>query len=104
MDQPKANDKVEQILLEAINVANELTDSPEAVAANPGALVLIGPGAAWDSMGFVNFASVIEERMEKDFGVSLVLADRLSNKGDIVTVADVRDLLHCLIAGQSTKS
>jgi hypothetical protein len=81
---------------QAVAALNELLPPEQALEPHD-RLVLVGPSAALDSMGFVNFVVALEESLETGLGRALNVSDVLSMRTDAaentLTVADVIDAL-----------
>lgn len=59
---------------ESIDELNE-TFAPPIPLEKTQETVLYGEGAALDSLGFVNFVSILEEKCENDLGISVSITD-----------------------------
>ena len=73
-------EKVIEVLYESIAELNELRGKDEQLAKSP-QTSLLGDGAGLDSLGFVNFVALVEEKCQDRFGKSLMLSDATEKPG-----------------------
>jgi len=69
--------QIEGIVFRAIGRVNEVLLDENAVPKER-ATILLGDGAALDSMGFVNFIVALEETLAEETGLTLNLVDHLN--------------------------
>jgi len=67
-------DKIKNIIYNSIDEVNSMLPQDQRVEKSMDTL-LSGSNAALDSLGLVNLIVAVEQAVEKEFGVSLVLAD-----------------------------
>jgi acyl carrier protein len=87
---------IREAVFRTIEQVNELLPPEQALDARDD-LVLVGPNAALDSMGFVNFVVALEEELESQLGKPLNISDLLLIQTDDGTlVSTVSDLVTVL--------
>ena len=69
-----------KIIHDSIDELNEQFAPPNPLEKSP-ETVLYGEGGGLDSLGFVNFVSILEEKCESDLGLSVSLTDSLGSGG-----------------------
>lgn len=67
-----------QLLQEVIEAFNDGLASEQPLLAAPDTL-LVGNGATLDSLGFVNFVVMVEEALERQFGLEISVVDMLTD-------------------------
>jgi acyl carrier protein len=94
------NINLENILDSSIDRLNELLPTGDALPKDR-TVVLLGPGAKLDSMGFVNLLVAIEDELNKRHGITTALATMVSVDGqNAYTIGDLQALLIRIIHGQ----
>lgn len=73
-------DKIIELLYESIAELNEQRGKDEQLAKSP-QTSLLGDGAGLDSLGFVNFVALVEEKCQDRFGKSIMLSDATEKPG-----------------------
>lgn len=73
-------DKIIEVLYASITELNEQRGKDEQLAKTP-QTPLLGDGAGLDSLGFVNFVALVEEKVQDRFGKSLMLSDATDKPG-----------------------
>jgi acyl carrier protein len=87
---------IREAVFRTIAHVNELLPPEQALDAQDD-LVLVGPNAALDSMGFVNFVVALEEELENRLGKPLNISDLLLiQTDDGAAVSTVSDLVTVL--------
>jgi acyl carrier protein len=77
------------LLYESIDEVNEQLAQEEWLQKSPD-LVLIGNVASMDSLAFVNFIALVEEKCEDRFGAALTLTDASTS---FTTLGELADLI-----------
>jgi acyl carrier protein len=72
-----ARDRIMEVIYAALDEVNEARPPRERVAKLPD-VRLIGDGGALDSLALVNLMVSVEERVEREIGVAVSLADALA--------------------------
>jgi len=70
-------EEVQRVVYEAVDDVNEILPEGRRVVKDPGTPIL-GPDCVMDSLGFVNFIVIVEDRVQAQFAVSVALADELT--------------------------
>jgi len=73
--------QIEGIIFKAIDRVNEVLSDENAVPKEPDT-VLLGQGAALDSMGFINFVVALEDELAVKAGLVINLAEELNAQTD----------------------
>ena len=68
------NEKVMQLIYEAIGEVNEMRSPDEALERSP-ETVIIGESGKLDSLAFVTFVAAVEENVQRTFGKAVSLID-----------------------------
>ena len=63
-----------QLIYEAIDEINQDTDSSEKIEKNEDTIIF-GMESALDSIGLVNFITIIEQKLEEETGLFITIAD-----------------------------
>lgn len=85
--------QIESIVYAAIDRVNEVQLDDSVIPKDPGTL-LMGSGAALDSMGFINFIVAVEEGLSEQSGLALNLVEQLNAPGgDAPKAARVEDFV-----------
>jgi acyl carrier protein len=74
-------DELLDIIYQSLGEVNEQLPSDEQIQKSPHA-VLVGRAGGLDSLGFVNFIALVEEKCARKYGISLSLVDTFSHEGD----------------------
>jgi acyl carrier protein len=96
----KLDDKISKIVFEA---AQSVADADLPMDAPPCsfATVLLGDGACFDSMGFVNFVVAVEDSLESKLQVRVNLSEELSSEfpdaESTLTAGDLTNFLSALL-------
>ena len=77
---PTNRDLVLNLLHDSVDELNEQFSPPHPLEKTPETLIY-GAGAVLDSLGFVNFVSIVEEKCETAFGKSISLTDSPGSGG-----------------------
>ncbi len=75
-----SKEQVIELIYECVDEANEMISSDRQIQKSPDAALLKG-GEGLDSLGFVNFISLLEEKYSRRFGESVVLIPKQGKKG-----------------------
>jgi acyl carrier protein len=81
------------IIYESLGEVNEQLPNDEQIQKSPDA-ILIGRAGGLDSLGFVNFIALVEEKCAHKYGVTLSLTETSSQEDG--AVEDVRKFAHSL--------
>jgi acyl carrier protein len=95
---------VEEAVFKAIDSANkELSRRERLVKSAESALT--GPASALDSLGFVIFVTIVENKIKEEFGAAITLADERALSGDTGAYETVGKLVDyiCLLLNDSAK-
>lgn len=60
--------------------------------------VIYGDGGVLDSLGFVNFVSILEEKCESDLGLSVSISDSPDSGGDADPLRSIATLTDYLVS------
>jgi acyl carrier protein len=86
-------DTIENIVSRAIDRVNELLPVGQSLPKER-TTALLGRGGRLDSMGFVNLIAALEEELEKQLGITTILADELTMDGQgLSTIEELHQLL-----------
>ena len=93
-------DRVLNILYESIDDLNEQLDDEHRMQKHP-ETSLLGDSTRLDSLGFVNFIVLVEDRCERSFGMSLSLTEtgRLERADPFETIGTLADFITGLLNG-----
>ncbi len=97
------NQRILAAIFDAIDEVNELLPVETRVPKDEAA-VLMGESGTLDSFGLVNLIVALEQRIEDEFGVSLILADEKAmsySRSPFRTVATLREYVADLLKQHS---
>jgi acyl carrier protein len=96
----KIDAAVSNIVLEAVQSVADSDLQSDAMPCSPGT-VLVGEGAWFDSMGFVNLVVAVEDSLERTFNVKINLSEELSSAFPdselTLTAGDLANFLNTLL-------
>ncbi|MGR3173274.1 MAG: hypothetical protein ACUZ8N_01580 [Candidatus Scalindua sp.] len=85
------NEKVINAIFSAIDDVNKQLAESEQLEKGVD-IALFGAGSSLDSLGFINLIAAVEYRIEEEFGVTIILRDKISRRDSplqsIRTLAD----------------
>ena len=85
------------VIHDSIDELNEMFALPDALGKSP-ETVLYGSGAVLDSLGLVNFVSILEEKCESDLGLSVSIMDSSDSGGDADPLRSIGALTDYLVS------
>jgi acyl carrier protein len=91
---------IQSLVYRAIEKVNELSLDEHAIVAAP-ETVLLGEGAALDSMGFVNFIVALEEELASKAGLTFSVVERLNAVPESAPKVNTVGELIAFLAAQS---
>jgi acyl carrier protein len=89
------NDKVKQVVWAAIEAANKRRPKDKRIAAAEDTR-LLGSGSKLDSLGLVQFVVVVESEIEKRFGSTPAVSEKLGQSGEMAHFETVGSLCRAL--------
>ncbi len=82
-------DNVLQTIYASIDEVNEQLAREEWLEKSP-EMALLGPSASLDSLGFVNFIAIVEEKCESRFGSAVSLSESYQTVGELADLLSRR--------------
>ena len=93
MDKPR----VDELVSSAVVELNKQLRRSERLEKSP-ATVITGEGAQLDSLGLINLLVITEQKVEREFGVSVTLADALAQDANhLHTLGTLSDYLYSVL-------
>lgn len=80
------------IIYQSLEEVNEQLPNDAQIQKSPDA-TLVGQAGGLDSLGFVNFIALVEEKCTQRYGISVSLMDTFSHDGDTLEVGRFADSL-----------
>ncbi|MBW2663333.1 MAG: hypothetical protein JRD93_15440 [Deltaproteobacteria bacterium] len=93
------------IILKSLKEITEFSNNNVSCELDQGS-VIFGPGGLLDSMGLVTLITDLEEKLEDEFGVSLILADERAmsqKKTPFRTVSSLAQYINTLMQEEKTE-
>lgn len=90
-------DRIRTAVYRSISGVNDLLPPAQALPQDD-TVVLIGPGAMLDSMGFVNFVVALEEELERELQRGITIPELLAVQDEKDAALTVADLINVLSA------
>ena len=91
-----------QLIYEAIDEINQDTDSSKKIEKNEDTIIF-GMESALDSIGLVNFITIIEQKLEEETGLFITIADERAmsmETSPFKTVGSLRTYIETLLSEQ----